>query len=149
MSAPSKANIRAYEIALLARREYLRDSDPSEEESYIQDFRDSNISDFTKVDFFPGTPHCAGKGIAKSASSQAVNAWEVRRADDFLSLGEEGKKKVRRRVSKAVMEVYDTEALISALEYSNEQRGLLIEKIIRENVELKERLVSTQLVQEI
>ena len=44
------------------------------------------------------------------------------------------------------MEVYDPKSLISALEYSNEQRGLLIEKIIRENVELKERLVSTQRV---
>ena len=51
------------------------------------------------------------------------------------------------------MEVYDTEFLISALEDSNEQRGLLIQKFAEENSALKEyvralqnRLVSTQRV---
>ena len=110
---------RAYEIALDARRGmYLRDNcDPSSEESYIQDFRDSNISDFTKVDFFPGTPHCAGKGIAKSDSSQAVDAWEVRRADEFLSLGEEGKKKIRRQIEDYLRKMNDDERLFVIAKY--------------------------------
>ena len=109
---------RAYEIALEARREYLRDNcDPSSEGSYIQDFRDSNISDWTKVEFIPGAPHSAGRGITKSDDSQAVDAWEVKRADEFLSLNKEGKKKVRRQVEDYLRKSGDDERLFVIARY--------------------------------
>ena len=90
MKQDSQILSRAFEIAEQARNGmYLQDNcDPSSERSHIQDFRDNNISDWTKVEFFSGTPHSAGRGIVKSDGSHAVDAWEVRKADAFLSFSD-------------------------------------------------------------
>ncbi len=47
------------------------------------------------------------------------------------------------------MKVYDPKSLISALKEANKLQKELIEKIISENVELKERLISTQRVPDV
>ena len=119
MYKDSRLLSRAFEVAEQARRGmYLRDNcDPSSEGSYIQDFRDSNIPDWTPVEFFSDMPHSAGRGIAKSSSSHAVDAWEVRRADEFLSLNEEGKKKVRRQVEDCLRKTKDDELLFVIARY--------------------------------